>query len=53
METESKEAAMEGVGEISTAAVAASPGEADMKEIPAAAAQTGQLNASDGNLSTA
>ena len=34
---------MEGVGEIFLAAVAASPGEAEMKEIPADAAQTGQL----------
>ena len=53
METDSKEAAMEGVGEISTAAAAASPGEAEMKEIPADAAQTGQLQQRRGELNTA
>jgi hypothetical protein len=35
---------MEDVGEVPTAAAAAaSPGEAEMKEIPAASTQTGQL----------
>ena len=34
---------MEDVGEISPAAAAASPGEAKMEEIPAATAQTGEL----------
>ena len=43
METDNKEAAMEDVGEIPTAAAAPPPGEAEMKEIPAATAQSGQL----------
>jgi len=43
MEMESKEAAMEDVGSFPPAAAAAPPGEEDMNEIPAASAQTGQL----------
>ena len=43
MQTESKEAAMEDVGEISPAAAAASPGEAEMQEISPASTQTGEL----------
>jgi hypothetical protein len=43
METESKEAAMEDVGESSLTAAVASPSEAEIEEISAAAMQTGQL----------
>ena len=43
METNSKEAAMEDVGEIPPAAAAASPGEAEMEEISPASTQTGEL----------
>jgi hypothetical protein len=46
METERKEAAMEGVGEIPPTAVAATPREAEVKEmaeISAAPSETGQL----------
>ena len=43
MQTEGKEAAMEDVSEIPTAAAAASPSEAEMTEIPAATIETGQL----------
>jgi len=43
METDGKEAAMEDVSEIPAAAAAASPAEAERQEIPAATAQTGEL----------
>jgi hypothetical protein len=43
METDSKEAAMEDVGEISLTASAATLSEAERLEIPAASTQTGQL----------
>lgn len=43
METESKKDAMEDVGQIPPTAGAASPGREEMKEIPAATLQTGQL----------
>ena len=43
MEADSKEAAVEDVGEIPPAAAAASPGEAEVKEISPASTQTGEL----------
>jgi hypothetical protein len=52
MEMESKEERMEGVESFQLTAPASSPSEEERKEIPAAAAETGQLHTSDGNLTT-